>query len=444
MRRGGAAMRTLIGSALSILLFLGLGFAQGSSSALGSVRGDVFTKGTNGEPAVSPGVRIVLHGPVAKETESDARGAFAIDGLPPGTYQIEANAPGLSGGLAVEVTPGTPSTVPLEMNVTMVSNTVNVNATEAFLADESAQHNIISQSVVEKAPNQEEKIDSLLPLVPGVVRGPDGRINMKGAQATQAGWLVNSANVTDPATGGQAISLPIDVVSSVQVISNPYDPEYGKFTGAVSSVETRTSNFDKFHFSIQNLAPRARDRDGSIVGIGAFTPRTTITGPLIKDKLAFTQSFEYRFVRVPVESLPPLQRDMQLESFDSFSQLDVKIDEKQTATLSVAVFPQKFDYLGLNTFNPQPSTANLHPRGDQISAQHSYVAESGAVLSSRFGYEEFDADSFPNSQAPYQMLVETTEGGFFNRQNRDTRRVEWQEIYHLSPKPFLGCPELKA
>src|ERR1700688_49795 len=444
MRRGGAAMRTLIGSALSILLFLGVGFAQGSSPAAGSIRGDVFTKGTNGEPAVLPSVRIVLHGPITKETESDGQGAFAIDSLPPGTYEIEANARGLSGGLAVEGTPGASSTVPLEMKVTMVSHTVNVSAIEAFVADESAQHNTISQSVVEKAPNQEEKIDSLLPLVPGVVRGPDGRINMKGAQATQAGWLVNSANVTDPATGGQAISLPIDVVSSVQVISNPYDPEYGKFTGAVSSVETRTSNFDKFHFSIQNLAPRARDRDGSIVGIGVFTPPTTITGPLIKDRLAFTESLEYRFVRTPVESLPPLQRDTTLESFDSFSQFDLKISDRQTATLSVAVFPQKFDYLGLNTFNPQPSTTNLHQRGDQISAQHSYVAESGALLSSRFAYEEFDADTFPNSQAPYQMLVETTEGGFFNRQNRDTSRVEWQEIYHFSPKHFLGDHELKV
>src|SRR5580692_10981039 len=437
-------MRALIGIALMILLSLGLGFAQGSSPALGSIRGDVFTKGTNGEPAVLPGVRIVLHGPVTREGESDAQGAFAVDGLPAGTYQIEANALGLTGGLPVEVTAGTSSTAPIEMNVTTVSNTVNVTATELFVADESAQHNTITQSVVEKAPNQEEKIDSLLPLVPGVVRGPDGRINMKGAQATQAGWLVNSANVTDPATGGQAISLPIDVDSSVQVISNPYDPEYGKFTGAISSVETRTSNFDRFHFSIQNLAPRARDRDGSIVGIGAFTPRTTITGPLIKDRLAFTQSLEYRFVRTPVESLPPLQRDTTLESFDSFSQLDMKINEKQTATLSLAVFPQKFDYLGLNTFTPQPSTPDLHQRGYQVSAQHSYVAESGALLSSRFAYEEFDADSFPNSQAPYQMLVETTEGGFFNRQNRDTRRVEWQEIYHFSPKHFLGDHELKV
>jgi hypothetical protein len=437
-------MRGSVAYVVSILLFVLPAFSQSGSTESGSIRGDVFTKGTNGEPAVLPGVVIVLRGPITKETESDAQGAFAIDGLPPGTYEIEANALGLSGGLAVEVIPGASSTVPLEMNVTMVSNTVNVTATEFFLADESAQHNTISQSVVEKAPNQEEKIDSLLPLVPGVVRGPDGRINMKGAQATQAGWLVNSANVTDPATGGQAISLPIDVVSSVQVISNPYDPEYGKFTGAVSSVETRTSNFDKFHFSMQNLAPRARDRDGSIVGIGGFTPRMTLTGPLIKDRLAFTQSFEYRFVRTPVESLPPLQRDTTLESFDSFSQFDLKISDRQTATLSVAVFPQKFDYLGLNTFNPQPSTTNLHQRGDQISAQHSYVAESGALLSSRFAYEEFDADTFPNSQAPYQMLVETTEGGFFNRQNRDTRRVEWQEIYHFSPKHFLGDHELKV
>src|SRR6185369_12492245 len=111
-----------------------------------------------------------------------------------------------------------------------------------------------------------------LPLVPGVVRGPDGRINVKGAQSTQAGWLVNSANVTDPATGSEAINLPVDVVSSVQVISNPYDPEYGKFTGAVSSVETKPGNLEHYHVSVQNLLPRTRVRDGSMVGLESVTP----------------------------------------------------------------------------------------------------------------------------------------------------------------------------
>jgi len=429
---------------LSIVVLFAPGFAADAPAAPGSIRGEVFTTSTDGVPAVLSDTRIVLHGPVNKETASDARGAFAVDGLPPGIYHIEADAPGLNGTLAVEVQPGTTSVVPLELGIVAVKSTVTVAASETAPAEESAQKNTINQSTIEAAPNANEKIESLLPLIPGVVRGPDGRINMKGAQSTQAGWLVNSANATDPATGGEAINLPIDVVSSVQVISNPYDPEYGKFTGAISSVETRTSNFDKFHVSLQNIVPRARDRDGSIVGIEAFTPRVTLTGPVLKDRLAFTQSFEYRFVRTPVDSLPPLQRDMKLESFDSFSQFDLKINERQTATISVAVFPEKLDYLGLNTFTPQPSTPDLHQRGYQISAQHRYVSESGGLLTSQLSYEKFDADVLPNSADAYRLLVETTEGGFFDRQNRDTDRVEWQETYQASAKHLLGIHQLKA
>jgi hypothetical protein len=133
-------MQTLIGIALAMLLFLGLGFAQGSSPAFGSIRGDVFTKGTNGEPAVLPGVRIVLHGPIThgpitKEAESDTQGAFAIDGLPPGTYQIEANASRLYAALAVEVSSGTSSTVPVEMNVAAVTSTTSPQLTRLKAMD---------------------------------------------------------------------------------------------------------------------------------------------------------------------------------------------------------------------------------------------------------------------------------------------------------------------
>jgi hypothetical protein len=128
-------MRTLIGIALAILLLLGLGFAQGSSPALGSIRGDVFTKGTNGEPAVLPGARIVLRGLITKETESDTQGAFAIDGLPPGTYEIETNAPGLYVALAVEVSVGTSSTVPVEMNVAAVTSPTSPQLTRLKAMD---------------------------------------------------------------------------------------------------------------------------------------------------------------------------------------------------------------------------------------------------------------------------------------------------------------------
>src|SRR6266436_10262203 len=126
-------MRAWVAYVASILLFVLPAFAQDGSIASGSIRGDVFTKGTNGEPAVLPGALIVLHGPITKETESDAKGAFAVDGIPPGTYQIEANAPGLYAALAVEVSAS--STDPVEMNLAAVTSTTSPQLTRLKAMD---------------------------------------------------------------------------------------------------------------------------------------------------------------------------------------------------------------------------------------------------------------------------------------------------------------------
>jgi len=95
------------------------------------------------------------------------------------------------------------------------------------------------------------------------------------------------------------------------------------------------------------------------MGVEAFTPRVTFSGPLMKDKLKFFQSFEYRYVRTPIENLPPLRRDTDLESFDSMSQLDWDIDDKNHLTTTFSLFPEKLRYVGLNTFNHQEVTRTL-------------------------------------------------------------------------------------
>ena len=382
-------------------------------------------------------------GPVNIETETNADGKYVFVALPPGSYTVEATSSGLEAIQTIAVYANQVVQVPLQLRPPQVNTSVTVTANETN-AKNPAPTETINEKTIRDAPNVNERFDTLLPLVPGVVRGPDGHINLKGSSSTQNGALVNSANVTDPATGSPAINLPIDVVSSVHVMSNPYDPQYGKFTGAVSSVETKTGSYDSYHFSIQNVLPRMRDRDGHIMGIGAATPRMTLTGPVVKDRIAFTQSLEYRFVRTPINSLPPLQRDTTLEGYNSYTQSDLNLSPKQTATVSLVVYPQKLQYMGLNTFTPQPATADFHQRGYQIYAQDRYVTGTDSVLVSQLSYKRYDADVTAQSDDPYQLLIDTTEGGFFSRQARRTYRYEWAESYDFSPRHFLGTHQLRA
>ena len=438
-RRRSATRRPV--TLMLFLLFVTCSFALASwgnqpNTASSKVEGTVFVQDAAGNQSFVAGASVKFSGPATFETESDENGRYVIAAVPSGTYSVEAIFPGLKAVREVHVE-GSEVHVSLELKPSEVAASVEVKADQADTKD-PAPSETISDKTLRNAPNVNERFESSLPLIPGVVRGPDGHVNLKGTRNTQSGALVNSANVTDPVTGGPALNLPIDVVASVQVISNPYDPQYGKFTGAVSTVSTKTSDYDKLHFSFQNFLPRLRDRDGIISGIGAATPRMTFTGPLVKDRIAVTQSFEYRFVRTPVNSLPPLARDTKLESLDSYTQLDFILSPRQTASVSIALYPQKLDYLGLSTFTPQPSTPDFHQRGEQINALHHFAIGQAGLLNSQFSYKRFDADVTAQSNDPYRLLLETTEGGFFNRQARRTSRTSLQENYQFAPWRFVG------
>ena len=264
--------RPLILAIVLCLVFISNAMAQ-STDITCAIKGSVFVTDSGG-PSYVPGAKVSLQGPETDlQAETDAEGRYTFCEVKAGTYSIEASFPGLQVAQGITVESGAASEVDLELKPVAVTTSVTVADTAG---DEkvSTITETITEKIIADAPNVNERFESLLPMVPGVVRGPDGRINMKGARSTQSGALVNSANVTDPATGSPAINLPIDVVSSVQVISNPYDPQYGKLTGAVSSVGTKTGNYDHSHFSIQNVLPRCTDgrwkRDGNRISDPAY------------------------------------------------------------------------------------------------------------------------------------------------------------------------------
>jgi len=428
---------------LAVLIFL---IPQG-----GSIKGKVVADIPDQRRPLA-GVVVVLSSERLRDQKlqriTDAEGQFEFDGLLAGDYTISVEYSGFKRyekklSLQIEATVEHNillQPVPLSEQVTVTDDRTDPVRTE------STTPSTITTQNLRDAPLIDQKFQDALPLLPGVVRGPDGNLNIKGTRPSQSGILVSSLNVTDPVTGAPAIELPLEAVDTVQVHSNPYSSEYGKFTGAVTTIETRSGSND-WRYLVTGVLPRPRWRDGSIFGIGAVTPRIAVGGSIKKDKLFFFQSLEYRFVRNNVESLERLnerQRDIQRESFDSFSRLDYVINANNRLTGSFSVFPQKFDYFNLNTFNPSDTTANFHQRGWFLALNEQATFKSGALLQSSFSAKQFDGDIFGNSAAPYEVTPDRNFGGWFDRQHRETRRYELLEVYHFRPQAWRGSHAFKT
>ena len=100
-----------------------------------------------------------------------------------------------------------------------------------------------------------------MPLVPGVVRTPDGRINIKGIGESQGLLLVDSAETVDPVTGAFAIDVPIDAIESLDVYKSAYRAEFGRFSGGLTSIETKPPS-SQFHFELNDILPTLRVKSG--------------------------------------------------------------------------------------------------------------------------------------------------------------------------------------
>jgi len=424
--------------------------ASSSAAAQGSIKGKVVADITDQRKALA-GVVVTLTGERLSgkklQSVSDDEGRYSFPGLIAGDYQLSVELNGFQKyelKISVQIEATIEQDLMLKPETVSATVTVKQDPTDATKTDTTAP-GVITGAALQDAPLIDQKFQDALPLLPGVVRGPDGTMNIKGTRPSQSGILVSSLNVTDPVTGNPAIELPLEAVETVNVYSNPYSAEYGKFTGAVTAIETR-SGTNKLRYLFTGTLPRPRFRDSHIYGIGAATPRIAIGGPIKKDKLYFFQSLEYRFVRTNVPSLDDqnLPSDIKHESFDSFSRLDYVINPENRLTVSFSLFPQKVDYFNLNTFNPIETTANFHERGWFVALNEQAAFKSGALLQSSFSAKEYDGDIFGNSASPYRIAPSRNFGGWYDRQHRDSRRYELLEIFSLAPQKWHGAHSLKA
>jgi len=92
-------------------------------------------------------------------------------------------------------------------------------------------------ATVKELPTRPATVADAAPADPGIVRSPEGGLRISGGAEHRSALIVNSADVTDPATGQFGLTVPIDSVETLNVYQTPFLAEYGRFTAGLVSVE---------------------------------------------------------------------------------------------------------------------------------------------------------------------------------------------------------------
>jgi hypothetical protein len=437
-----------------------------------SIQGEVTVGSADGRQTVVPGVTLTLtavsprtsaitagsdvqnHIRLVRQQRSpvgsvlravaDAQGHYAFSHLKRGSYQLQAGPAGFQPfSEMIVLGRGELHVANVGLQLASVIQTVKVHAQAPGVAQQSASVPArISQKQLYDLPLAEQKFTDALPLVPSVVRTPDGELNMKGAAETSGMLLLDSAQLVDPVTGNFAIGVPIDAIQTVSVNEAPYNTEYGGFSGGLTTIETKPPS-GQWNYDFFDFIPGIRGKDGQIVGIADWTPRLTFGGPLIQNKLNFFESFSYEKRNEPVRGLAWPNDEIQTEGFNSFTNLQAILSPRHLLVMNVDVFPLRTQFADINSLVPQSASSNYGQQGVSVGATDSYQFNSGILLSTVFRYTRFDSNAYGQGLENMLITPEGWGGNFFNSWIRTGNEFELLPTLQFAQKEWLGRHELK-
>ena len=376
---------------------------------------------------------------------SDAAGDVRLESVVAGIYSLQiVKKSYFPVTKVVQVAPGQTIEVAVELAVaTANTQSVTVTASGANpVSAGAAPPKALEHSELKSLPVPGEQVAAALPLVPGVIRTSDGRINIDGARENENALLINSADASDPGTGDYAVDLPLDVVEEVRVFQAPYLAEYGQFTGGVTKIETRGGT-DKFKTEINDFFPEPRFRSGSLFGFRGITPRARIAGPLIPHKLFFSQGANYNLDKTPVRGLPFPHNLTTTESKDLFSQLDWIVDPQDIVTFTANIAPGHVRHSNLDVFLPEFASPDRRSNNLQANATLRHSTASGSLLESIFNVERFSSAIWPEGHLPFELHSSGARGNFFNQQVRHATRVAWEGAFVPVLREYHGQHQFK-
>ena len=297
--------------------------AYAQSNTTGAVQGTVTDSKTNEK---LPGVTVIATSPSLAQAQTaitDENGQYKISDLPPGDYLVTfyyADITLQRGGVNVGVNKVTP--VFQKLNQAQAGGeVVKVNDTAPTIDPTSTTQGItIDKNYIKNIPVPGRTFEATL----GAAAGSQGDalgVSFSGSSSLENQYYVDGVNTTGLTFGTVGSPIINDFIEEVEVITGGYNAEFGRATGGVVNVVTKSGS-NEFKGSVfayfqpgvlTAAAERTPSNASSIDATGNLAYNADfgfeLGGPIIKDKLWFYVGFAPAFSKADVTRLTKRQTD---------------------------------------------------------------------------------------------------------------------------------------
>ena len=296
-----------------------------------STGGRLLGRVTDSTGAVLGGVKITLVNDatsVSRDTKTNDSGDYTFVEVPPGNYHVEYSLSGFKKDIRRSVTVELNQV--LTLNVAMqpggATETVEVTS-EAPLVDTTSTQlgAVVNDRAVSQLPLNARDTYQFLQLQPGVtstvgtgnqiVYGSDksGSVSVNGGRGRANNFSVNGGDANDQFVNLPTVQPSPDSIQEFRVLTNTFDAEYGRNSGSVVNVVTKSGTnalhgnlYEFFRNTKLNANPYCLP---AIDGVSCDKPQFnqnqfggTFGGPIKKDRTFFFTSYEGRRVRQGIPS----------------------------------------------------------------------------------------------------------------------------------------------
>jgi hypothetical protein len=300
--------------------------------------------------AVLPGVKVALVNEatsVSRDGKTSDNGDYDFVEIPVGTYRLEFDLTGFKKNIRRGV--GLDINQVITLNMTMqlgaTQEVVDVTSEAPLVETTSTQLGaVVGDRAVSQLPLNSRDTYQLLQLQPGVmstvgssnsiVYGSSnaGAVSVNGGRGRSNNFNVNGGDANDQFANLPTVQPSPDTIQEFRVLTNTFDAEYGRNSGSIVNVVTK-SGTNQFHGNMyeffRNKALNANAYCFSADGCPKpqFNQNQfggTFGGPIKKDRTFFFGSYEGRRIRQgvqsPAVSVPTLaQRPSESQPFADFS-----------------------------------------------------------------------------------------------------------------------------